>query len=412
MNNKKPAGKNSDKPKKTKKKKKFSLIRVAIGLLIGIVLMYALLAVDQKMANVPYYQDLVPHWSPDGKTIVFVRWLSFKNGYQSPFELWRVNPDGKNMSMIYESNDGFGCYGIRRLKFSGDSKYMNMRLNRKTGSNGTLVELDDMLVRVPLAKNEKPLEWHLEKKFPYDVFLAFSGEKVLIRRMKEQGDFAPSELLEARFSDRKVLRRITRDSGKQICIMAEYSGKSQELVGIFKTIDKTDKVNGWTCRLYRMNKSPVPLFKAGQKVTYLEKRKVFVEHHPQDPRKLNVRDRNGRLIREIENPTGIRSSNRIHVPESETDVILFKENRVYFINLDNFTVCKMTLPVHQIQNISPSPDGKKLAFSDGSVIYVVDRTGENLHPVTTMSKRTKLLEKPFYRWYIRQRNLIIFGHDH
>ena len=48
--------------------------------------------------------DFHPSWSPDGKTILFTRYAF--SPVSTPFALYRMNPDGSDVSLLYSSPDG------------------------------------------------------------------------------------------------------------------------------------------------------------------------------------------------------------------------------------------------------------------------------------------------------------------
>lgn len=391
----------SEKKRKQKKKHKFSPLRVIIGLIVGLFLLAGLLYADDRLANMPYYEDILPQWSNDGKYIIYVRWLPIKNGVQNPFQLWRINPDGSSPVRIYESHGGYTTFGIRRMKFSSDGKFIEMRLNRKDYISG---DIKDMLVRVPINGSEPAEEWELEKKYPYDVFLAFHNDRVIIRRMSNSGKASPNNLYEASFSDRKILRKIPLPAGSQMCCWAEYFGPQNRLFGLLRQNGKRKENIVYDFDKKRRIRFSCPV----SSFEYLPFRNRFVGFDVRFPSKFMVLSEKGKLLKRFEGLSGDSGGGAPSLAHNGRKIAVCRNHNLEIYDLESFQDSYVPVKV-KIRHIGFGPHAERIAFSDGSSIYTVNVDGGEMRHLTMPSKKSVYLDNKYYRKYLEYRNLIIYG---
>jgi dipeptidyl aminopeptidase/acylaminoacyl peptidase len=65
-------------------------------------------------------------WSPDGKSIAFLKWVSCSEEFCMPYSFWIMNYDGKEIQRINLPTDQYKIYNVNPwfLRFSPDGKYL------------------------------------------------------------------------------------------------------------------------------------------------------------------------------------------------------------------------------------------------------------------------------------------------
>ena len=280
-----------------------------------------------------------------------------------------------------------------------------MRLNRKILKTSTI---EDMLVKIPLSDSEKPKEWKLEKKHPFDIFLAFKGDKVLIRKMLGEGEFAPSKILEYSFSTREKIREIPLPKGYQICVWADYFGKDDKIFGIVKTYTSS---KSWHFATWDVSKGKAFTFECPITTFTPLKGKdgFFGVYATREIFKPYIFDSYGKVKFKFSPQTHI--TNCVYtITKDGKKAVITSANKIKIYDLENCRETTIDTDVYFYQ-ASVSPDGSRIAFSNGSSIFTIGIDGTNKKAVTKPSPKSIFLKKRWYRRYVEIRNRIIYGQE-
>jgi hypothetical protein len=389
-------------------KKKFSPLRVLAGVAVAAVILAGLLYADEQMANLPYYKDILPMYSSDGKNVLFVRWVSFKNGCADQFELWLADTGTGKQRMVYESSDGYNAFSIRKIKISSDSSSVGLRLNKEF-KNGGQETIKDKLVSVPLSEGSQPREWELDKKHPFDVFLDFWDDRVIVRRMREDGKHAASDLFEMSFSKRDIIRQIPFDRPDHVCTVAKYQGGGKKLFGVVK-VPNPQEAGASIYELYDLSGTPRSIYPhPDHNLTYLPGRNLFVEFEHDKKFYFIIRDGSGKILKILPSPLGREEKADYFIPADESRIVCFSLTRICTINLDTLKASFVERALPRVGFLDASPDGSNYVFSNGEIIFSMGSDGNGLRSLTAPSPRSEWLKKPLYVKYLDARNHIIYG---
>jgi hypothetical protein len=380
--------------------KKISPLRIVIGTVTAFILLMAALFIDDSFANAPYYKNLDPRWTPDGKFIVYYKWFPYKYSTPNSFEVWKTDITKNNSILLYRPEKGYNIYGIRRLKFSSDGNYINLRLNKKVPGSG---EIKDLLVKIPISGTGEVSSWELDKKHQYDIFLAFKDDRVLLRR--DSGRNVSAKITEFRFSDRKPVKTYQFPDDK-ICSFADFYGDDNRLFGVLIKDCRNKGICSWiydfkTGNSFEIDKTFYQLF-------YLEKSNTLIRVDAPsliDIYQINLKDL---TMKTIANPLKTSQHNEIYVLPDESAVIITDNFEVKRVNLINYKITSISnLAGSFIQNIDVNPENNNIAFDDGETIYTADMDGNNRTKFIPESIKSKYEKNSIYQKYISIRKIII-----
>jgi len=383
------------------KHKKISIIRIIISVIVFIILLYCLHVADAYLMNISHYRDIGPYWTPDGKNIVFVRWHYRKGKECDFFEIIKINPDGSDPVRLFKSKRNFVLYGIRRFCFNSDGTHINLRLNDKESG-----KIRDILCRIPLDPSQETGTRELDKKFPFDVFLAFRDDMVAVRRMKGEGKKASSTLDICRFADMKTIREIDFPDDT-ICVYADFYNGGKNIFGVTR---KPDNKNPGEF------KNTLCLFDENEKIQfsysfidirYLEKAKVFLGSDLSNKPGFHILNPRDKKWKYIPVPLDKDECFSFKVTENEDQIILSDINKLYYIKMNNDMTSEYTLPVKMLSAPGENKSGDKLVFSNGDVICTMNPDGSDIKELTKPSRKSLYLKNKNYCAYIDVRRRIL-----
>lgn len=117
-------------------------------------------------------------WSPDGKSIAFLKWESCSEEFCMPFSFWIMNSDGKEIKKIDLPTEQYKIYNINQwfLRFSPDGKYLlfNGIWNDGIKRNSGLFKLnlqDKSLTLIVKDTEISSADWTPDGNIIYNQFL-------------------------------------------------------------------------------------------------------------------------------------------------------------------------------------------------------------------------------------------------
>jgi hypothetical protein len=388
--------------KNSKKKIKTSPLRIIIGVIIFLLLFYAVSFADNYLTTLPHHKDYTPIWTKDGNGVIFTRWHQPMPGKADYFEIIKTNTDGSANQTLFQSPAGYNVFNIRRLLLSSDGKFINLRLNKQEGDN-----MRDILYKIPIDKTQKTETWELEKKYIFDVFLAFRDDKVILRKMTENGKVASSILQICRFSDKSVISEIPYKDRKIVCVYADFYGKDQKpliLNRIIRGKDVTDSVNEL---LLPDDKKSLTMKVFPFDIHYLEKENIFIGIEMSAAHIFHIIDPNTNTIRTLANPAGKDSQVSMNDSQDPSEILIGDSNNVFRINPKDGKVEKTALSTGLDGAVQESADRKVYLYSDGTGIYTINRDGTGFRNITELSPLAKMMKNDGYRSYMAKRSAIL-----
>jgi hypothetical protein len=393
--------------------RKLSIKRISSGLVIAVIILIIILAVDEHYAYLPHYRDIKTLWSPDGDYLVFVRWYDWKNDQLDFFEIWRVDPDGTNPRILYQTADDYPAQGIRSLRFSSDKLYLDMRVNRRNADGN----ISDKVVKIPTNGYSYIRKWELDKKHEYDVFLAFHNDRVILRRVIQKGSKFSNRILEYSFNERKLVaeHRIPENS---LCIEANFYGREERLIGQlsmnYKEKANDEEANGnvkHTHSIYDFKKRKIYFtgFSKTVNITYTENRNSIIFFDSQHLRRIYMLDLSTSDFRAIDFPLKNLFNGKIKLAKDESSIITTYFRSLVLVKLEDMNM--KTVPVtdidSSIHDFDINSDGKQIAFCDQNSLYTIDIEKGEVKTITVTSPKSKLLKSYYYRSYIQFREKVI-----
>jgi hypothetical protein len=388
--------------------KKLSLNRIVIGIIIAVFLLSIVLIIDEHYAYMDHYQDLKPMWSPDGNYLVFVRWHARKNHQNDFFEIWKVDPDGTNFVCLYQTTDKYNAQGIRKLGFSDNGHYLEMRINGKNYDGAIL----DKLVRIPVDGQGDILEWELEKNHVYDIFLTFRNDRVIMRRIIPDNSYLNCRVVEYSFSDRKSVREYQIPENS-ICVEADFYGPEEKFIGQL-VVNQKGKNGGIKNSIYDFeNNKAYPLFNLETNNTlYVKKQNSLIFSTAQITRNIYILDLSTSKTKIIELPDKHFFNRNLKISRDESMVITSFLRSIVLVNLKNMEM--KTIPVPDVDSmildLDISSNGKSIVLSDLNCIFIVDMQTGKAQAITEISPKSKYLKNHYYRTYLDFRHKLMGKH--
>lgn len=350
--------------------------------------------------NISHYRDIGPYWTPNGENIVFIRWHYRKGQKSDFFQVCKINPDGSDPVRLFESQPDFVLYGIRRFCFNSDGTHINLRLNNK--DNG---KIQDILCRIPLNPSKTETR-KLDKKFPFDVFLAFRDDMVAVRKMKGEGKNAASTLHICRFDDMKTIREIDFPENT-ICIYADFYDGGKKIFGVTRNPDRENPGKfDTTLRLFNENEK-IQFSYSFIDIRYLEKKRIFLGSDLSDKPGFHIFNPENNKWRYIPVPLNKDESFSFNVTEDESRIILSDINKLYYVNMNGGGVSEFILPVKMLSAPCENKSGNQLLFSNGDIICKMNSDGSNIRELTKTSHRSRYLKDKKYHIYLDVRRRIL-----
>lgn len=383
------------------KKKKTSIVRIIIGVLIPLALFFALLEIDRHLQTIPYHRDLKPHWTQDGKHIFFTRWHLNPGSNHDSFEIIKMEPNGKNSVVLYKSTPEFNLYSIRNMKQSGDGKFLNIRLNKQIEHS-----IEDTLLKIPLDEGDKVESWTLEKKQLFDIFLAYRDDLAAVRRMKN-GDKRSASLIEVcNFNDRKPIRSFEINDKDKLCVYADFYGNSLKLAGIVRNI-KGDNPEHWdnTLRLFDEDKE-MNFRVLLADLHYYREPDTFLGMDFSNEHYLYLINPARDWKKVISNPTGKETGTGYSLSPDKSRIIACTDSAIHFVNIEDGKSSEIKPGTEVVPTVYMREDGL-LAYSDGDVICTVKSDGSGMQMITEPSKKSRALKDPRYQAYLETRRGIL-----
>ncbi|MCE1246729.1 MAG: hypothetical protein LWY06_08805 [Firmicutes bacterium] len=385
-----------------KKKKKTSPLRIAAGVILFLLLFYAVSSADNYLTTIPHFKDYNALWTKDGKSVVFTRWYLPLPGKPDYFEIIKTGREGGKGEVLFKSQPGYNVFNIRRIQLSNDGTYLNIRLNKQQSDY-----IHDFLYKIPLDKTGKTESWELEKKHLFDIFLAFHDDKAIVRKMTEDGKVAASILQICNFSDRKVLQEIPYKNRNIVCVYADFYGNDDKpifLNRISNNGDVSDSINQMIVpdaeKTFNMKIFPFDIL-------YLPKEEMFVGIDMSSSHILHLMDIKTGDVKTMENPGGNDSQVSLSVSSDKSELLIGNSDNIFRINPVNGAALKLKLSTCIDGPIQESPDGKTYLYSNGTSIYTINRDGSDFRQITELSPLAEMMKNNAYRSYMEKRNILI-----